>query len=145
MNQPPPAGDPVPETLAESLHRLLPSLEGRLTTAVHPFREDNLHGVTSHTGLSGRLLYGADAAGMPDGLVLAAVLASSTEQVYVLMRDGERRFYWMARIMSPWSAGEGPRAQRLLADALALWDAGAAEVYVSDGVPGPWPTRHGRW
>ena len=120
---------------------LLRALRGRLDTAIFPFDDGQLHGVTSHPGVAGRVVYGADAAAMPDGLVLVADLVRSTEQVYVLMRQGERRFYWMDRIMSPWSADCGPAAQRGLEAALAEWDAGATSVYVSDGRRRPWPMR----
>ena len=132
-----PAIDPAEMKL--DLHRVLPPLVGRLTAAVHPFAESNLLGITSHPEICGRVAYGVHTRLMPDGLVFAAILARSTEQAYVLFRNGERYFYFMDRIMNPWSADCGPRAVALLAEALAEWDAGAARVYISDGMRKDWP------
>jgi len=129
------------QTMTHVLCDVLPPLRGRLRRAIYPFAEHRLQGVTSHRGLTANLLYGARFDEMPDGLVLAAVLPRNTEQVYLLMRDGDRRFYWMDKVMSPWSSTAGAEARESLAAALADWDRGAKRVYVSDGMEREWPSR----
>jgi len=136
-------GDPANAeilTMAQTLCDLLPPLRGRLGRAIFPFAEHMLQGVTSHRGLTANLVHGAHFDEMPDNLVLAVVLPRNTEQVYLLMRDGERRFYWMDKVMSPWSSTAGAEAGDSLAEALADWDRGVERVYISDGMEREWPS-----
>lgn len=123
----------------------LPLLAARLEAATEPFREGSLLGVTSHLEVPARVAYGVHAETWPDGFVLAALLPRNTEQAYLLMRVGDRRLYWMARYMSPWSADAGPAARQSLEEALADWDRGARAVYVCDGVRRDWPDGGSRW
>ena len=125
--------------MVRMIHDVLPLLSARLQAATDPFREGNLLGVTSHRDVPVRVAYGVHADTWPDGFVLGAILHRNTEQAYLLMRDGDRQFYWMDRYMSPWSANAGPEARRSLEEALAEWDRGAREVYVCDGVRRDWP------